>query len=310
MAIRSLKGFGRFLLRVWWEILDDNVMMMAAAVAFYTCLSLAPLVVLAVSIAGLLGGDAQSALTGQFQDVIGYEGADAVHDLIEQAEDDTPDLKKPLGLLGVIVLLFAASRVFAQLQLSMNLIWDVQGKPGRIIWQWLKKRLLSMAMLGAVGFLLLVSLILSAVISYLATRASARLPGGDAWIQAGNNVVSFIVFFFVFGAIFKFLPDVKIEWRDVWFGSAITTGLFVSGKYLISLYLGARAVTGAYGAAGALVVLLLWVYYSSVVLFVGAEITQVWARRHGGGLESDVPVEGVEVDEEAARETQREASGV
>ncbi len=292
MVWRHVRRLGRFLSKVVQETVADDVFMMAAAVAFYTCLSLAPLVVLLVWLGGFIGPEAQDALTDEFRAVVGFQGAEAVREIVERAREERPQFGTPLGFLGLLVLVYGATHVFIQLQHSMNMIWDVEPITGgkRILWDWIKKRLLSMAMICVVAFLLLVSLVLDAVIQYLAAGAAEIVPT-LAFARIANVAVSLLVFVLVFAGIFKFVPDVRIEWRDVWFGAAVTSILFIVGRSLISLYLARYSFTSTYGAAGAFVVLLLWVYYSAFTLFLGAELTQVWSRRRGRGLEPQIPAE-------------------
>lgn len=293
-----MRRLGNFLGKVLQETSDDSLFMMAAAVAFYTCLSLAPLVVLLVWLGGFIGPEAQDALTDEFRDVVGFQGAEAVREIVERAREERPQFGTPMGFLGLLVLVYGSTHVFIQLQVAMNMIWDVEPISGgkRIVWDWLKKRVASMAMVGVVAFMLLVSLVLDAVIQFFAAEAAEILPN-LAFARIANVVVSFLVFVLVFAGVFKFVPDVKVEWRDVWFGASITSGLFIVGRALLSYYLATYSFTSTYGAAGAFVVLLLWVYYSSFTLFLGAEVTQVWSRRHGRGLETQIPAE---IDQEEA----------
>jgi membrane protein len=178
------------------------------------------------------------------------------------------------------MLLFSASGVFAQLQSTMNKVWNVTPKPQNAIWDWLRKRLLSMGMVLSVAFILLASLVISAVIGMV-------LPGtGTLWnlVTAG---VSMLVFIVLFAMIFKFLPDVQIAWRDVWVGAVLTAVLFTVGKYAIGVYIGNSAVASSYGTAGSLIALLVWVYYSAVIVLFGAELTQVYATRYGSGIQPE-----------------------
>jgi membrane protein len=185
------------------------------------------------------------------------------------------------AVLGAIALLFGASGVFAQLQDSLNTIWEVQPKPGRGIRGMIRDRFLSFAMVLGIGFLLMVSLILSAVLAALGAWMSSVLPGPEILMQVAHFVISFGVIVLLFAAIFKLLPDVEIGWTDVWIGAIATSFLFTLGKYALGLYLGRSAVASAYGAAGSLVIVLLWVYYSAQILFLGAEFTQAYAHMYG-----------------------------
>lgn len=189
------------------------------------------------------------------------------------------------AVISIIVLFFGASGVFVQLQTSMNKIWNVKQKPDQGFLGILRVRLTSFTMVLGIGFLLMVSLILSTVIKAMSNFMSDQLPGTGAIWQTTDLVVSFIVITLLFAMIFKYLPDVKIKWSDVWFGAIITALLFTVGKYALSLYLGSTSFGSAYGAAGSVIVLLAWIYYSSLILFFGAEFTQVYARRSGTRIE-------------------------
>ena len=184
-------------------------------------------------------------------------------------------------VIGLVTLVFGATGVFVQLQVSLNAIWGVQQKPGRAIVLFIRDRVLSFSLILVVGFLLLVSLILTAAIAFVGTWFGGMVPGIEALIQLLNSLLSFAVTVLLFAMIFKFLPDAKIAWRDVWVGAVVTAALFTLGKFALGLYLGKSGVSSSYGASGSLIVLLLWVYYSSLILFFGAELTRVYANRFG-----------------------------
>jgi membrane protein len=180
-----------------------------------------------------------------------------------------------------VTLLFGASGVFGQLQVSLNRIWGVQPKPGRGILGVVQERILSFGFILVVGFLLLVSLILTAAISFVGQRFGELVPGMAVLAQLFNTIFSLVVITLLFAMMFKFLPDVRIAWRDVWVGAFITALLFSAGKFALGVYLGRSGVASSYGAAGSLIVLRVWVYYSSQIVFLGAEFTQVYANRFG-----------------------------
>lgn len=272
-----------FVKRLIAEIHDDDIGVLSAAVAFYTGLSIAPLMILFLWFGGFIGPGAQASLQHEVQDLIGPEGGRAIEMILSNARE-RPDLGNIASLVSAAVLVFAATGVFNQLQHAMNLIWDVRANPRKRLWGWLRKRLISLAMIASLGFLLVVSLILSAAIAFLGDSAAGGTEGATFLGQVSNTGASFLVFFLLFGALFKFLPDVRIAWRDVWIGASLTALFFVVGKHLIGLYLGRSTLSSSYGAAGTLIVFLLWVYYSALTMFFGAEVTQVWARRHGSGL--------------------------
>jgi membrane protein len=274
-----------------WQ--EDDVLELGAALSYYTVFSLAPLLFIAIAIAGLVyGRDAvQGRLVGEIQGLIGQQGAEAVQTMLAHTWR-----KGSSGLatvIGVVTILFGASGVFSQLQSSLNRIWEVTPRPSRGIRGLLKVRALSFGMVLGIGFLLLVSLIISAALTALSTYAIGLLPSLKVLFTVVGSVVSFAVVTLLFAMIFRFLPDAEISWRDVWVGSAVTALLFEIGKLLIGLYLGKSSVNSAYGAAGSLVVILLWVYYSSQILFFGAELTKAYASRHGSHVvpeEHAVPV--------------------
>ncbi len=263
------------------EWLDDHAARLGAALAFYSVLSLAPLLVIVLAIAALVFGEeaARGQLVAQIEDMVGTEGARAIQEIIAHAQK--PEAGILATVLGVVTLLFGAAGVFGQLQDALNTIWEIQSKPGRGIWGFLKARFFSFAMVLGTGFLLLVSLVLSAALAALGKYMTDALPGlGPVW-QVVNFGVSFGVITLLFALIFKVVPDVIIAWKDVWVGAALTALLFTLGKFLLGLYLGRSSVGSAYGAAGSLVVLVVWIYYSAQILFFGAEFTQVYAKRYG-----------------------------
>ena len=275
-------------LRAAWETVsaaaadwvEDKAAQMGAALAFYSVLSLAPLVVIALSIVALFfDADAAGAqFMTQIESMVGAEGAKAIGGMLESAEhqETTGGLA---AVLGIATLLFGASGVFGQLQEAMNTIWDVPAKKGGGIWGMIRSRFLSFAMVLGTGFLLLVSLLLSALIANVGQQVGRWWPGLEAISHLANEVATFLVITLLFAMMFKLLPDAKVAWRDVWVGALLTAVLFTVGKLLIGLYLGKSAVGSAYGAAGSLVVLLVWIYYSSQILFFGAELTHAIAER-------------------------------
>lgn len=267
----------------WFE---DRVSRMAAALAFYTVFSVAPILVIAIAVAGKIFGRqaAEHEVSRQLSGLMGRAAADAINTMIENA--NAPGSHGMLAtIISIILLIYGSTNVFTELQDSMNTVWEVKPKPGAS-WWWptVKDRLLSFALVMAIAFLLLVSLVIS-----------AALAGISTWMSAGSIVAyrimygtgSFVVFTAVFSAMFKILPDAKVKWRDVWLGGVITSSLFTLGKVLIGLYLARPSVSSVYGAAGSLAVLLIWVYFSSQILLIGAEFTHVWACRHGHHVKPD-----------------------
>lgn len=261
---------------------EDKVPRLGAALAFYTALSIAPLLVITLRTAAFFFGDeaARGEIERQTRDLIGEQGATAIQAMIENASK--PETGLTATILSVATLLFGASGVFGQLQDSLNTIWEVKPKPGRGVVGFLQDRFASFAMVMGIAFLLLVSLVLSAVLSFLGDYFSGtvfafNLFGG----QILNFVVSTGLFTVLFALMFKLLPDAKMAWRDVWLGGAVTAVLFSIGKVIIGLYLGHSSMASAYGVAGSFVVFLVWVYYSAQILFFGAELTQVYANKYG-----------------------------
>lgn len=268
----------------------DQAPRLAAALSYYMLFSLAPLLIIAVAVASLFFQQSQVSrqLFTQIAAVIGSKEAETIMSwLNNRAAGATGGVIATA--LGVAVLLFGASGTFSQLQDSLNAIWDVEAKKGRGVVEVIKDRLLSFAMVLVIGLLLMVSMILSAAIALIATYFSGLLPGSDVLLQAVEFIITFAIIALLFALIFKVLPDVRVTWRSALFGGLFTALLFNIGKLLIGLYLGKTSVASSYGAAGSLVVILLWLYYSAMILFFGAEFTQVHTRRTKPGIE---PVRG------------------
>lgn len=270
---------------------EDSASRLAAALAYYTTFSLAPLLVLVIAIAGLIGGReaAQSQTMAQVQDLLGVQGREFVQSMIENASQPATGLAATI--VGALSLLFGALGVFGELQNSLNTIWDVKPKPAQGLLDGVKRflldRLLSFAMVLGIGFLLLASLVLSAALSAVGKYIGSAWPLADLWLQLINFLVSFVVIMLLFAMIFKFLPEARIAWKDVWLGAAVTSILFSLGKFLIGFYLGRSSVGTTFGGAGSLAILLIWIYYSAQILFFGAEFTQVYANRYGSKIVPD-----------------------
>lgn len=263
---------------------NDKASRLAAALAYYTVFSLAPLLIIAIAIAGAVFGEeaARGEIVGQIQGLVGKEGAQFIETAIENASK--PEAGSIASLVSVVVLLFGASGLFAQLQDALNTIWEVQPKPELGLWAIIRARFLSFTMVLGVGFLLLVSLILSAGVAGLVNFFGHLLPGVSFLLQLTNFVLSFAVTTILFGLIYKVLPDAKIAWSDVWIGAIITSLLFSIGRFLLGLYLGNSSFGSTYGAAGSVVIILAWVNYAAQILFFGAEFTQVYARKFGSQI--------------------------
>ena len=282
--MQYLWNFYKITKRSILEFLDDDAMTQAAAVAFYTALSFAPLVLLVVTIGGLLGADTQARLVSSLQEQMGPEPAKAVQDVLENASDKSSAISLSL-FISIAVLIFSASGVFAQLQAALNRIWDVEAKPGAGVWGYVRKRLLSVGMIFGVLFILLVSMMFSAALGLILPEGTG--PVWQAVWRVVDFTISLLVYIGLFALIFKYLPDVRIGWREVIIGAIVTAILFAIGKWAIGLYLRTAGVGSSYGAAGSLVVLLVWVYYSAIILFLGAEVTESHAILAGRTIEPD-----------------------
>lgn len=267
------------------EFMADKATRLSAALAYYSVFSLAPLLIIAIAIAGAVFGEdaARGAIEYQLTDAIGGDAARVVQDMVKAAYLE--DKSVLMTVVGVAILLVTASVVFAQLKDAMNTVWGIDVKPGRAVKGFLKSRLLALSMVPVIGFLLLVSLGITTATATATNWLGNSLPVPGFIFQTLSLLVSLGVVTVLFALIFKILPDADIRWGDVWFGALITAVLFTIGKLLLGLYLGREGAASAYGAAGALILLLSWVYYSANILMLGAEFTQVYARRSGRRIE-------------------------
>lgn len=262
------------------EFGEDKAPRLGAALAYYTIFSIGPLLLIAVAMAGLFFGAeaAQGKISAELGKVFGAEMAKSLEQMVQAAAK--PKSGTIATIIGVITLMLGASGVFGQLKDALNTIWNVEKKKTSGIMGFIRERFLSMAMVLGIGFLLLVTLVLDTAIAAMGGYVS-RFVGGEAIAHVLSVVVSFLLATVLFAAIFRVLPDLKIAWRDVALGAVLTALLFVIGKWGLGIYLGKAAPGSAYGAAGSLVILLIWVYWSAQILFLGAEFTQVYARRFG-----------------------------
>jgi membrane protein len=278
----NLKVVGSLLGEVFHDWNEDKAPRLGAALAYYSVFSLAPLVVIAIGIAALVFDEqtARGGIVREIEETLGQPAARAIEDLMKHAQKSGQS-----GLataLGLVVLLFGASGVFIQLQDALNTIWKVTPKAGGGLWTMIRDRLLSFAVVLGTGFLLLVSLVVSAALAALSKfLTSAALPGGIFLWQVVTGLVSLAIITLLFALIYKVLPALRIAWKDVWIGAAVTALLFTGGKFLLGWYLGQGSTASAFGAAGSLVVILIWVYYSAQILLFGAEFTRVYAKRFG-----------------------------
>jgi membrane protein len=288
MSMR-LREAGTFLKDVGKKYIDDRGPRLGAALAFYTALSLSPLLLAIVAIAGLAFGEeaARGELVGELGAVVGPEGASVLEQLVARSAATSDGVVA--GVIALVVLVFGASGVFAELQSALNTIWQVPGRKAEGgIWTMVRQRLWSFSLVCGTAFLLLTSLVVSAVLSAVNDRIADWIPGMGLLVQVVNFFLTFALLTLLFAMIFKWLPDTDLAWADVWLGAAVTAALFSIGKYLIGLYLGQAAVGSAYGAAGAFVVLLAWIYWSSQILLFGAVLTFVYAKRYGHGVAPEV----------------------
>lgn len=267
---------------------DDNGLKLSASLAYYTIFSVAPLLILILALAGIfLGSQATSASDRLYHQISHYVGADAgkqIQDIIKNLQFSG---KSGLALIsGIVTLLIGASSIFLEIQDSLNIIWRVKAKPKRGWLKILQNRFLSFSLIVSLGFLLLASLLVNIIVNAISGKISHFLPAiTERLIEVINLGISFIVIATLFGIIFKVLPDVKIKWRDVRSGAVFTAILFMVGQFLISIYLKYSAQGSAYGAAGSLIVLLVWIYYTAAILYIGAEFTQVYAEAKGSHIE-------------------------
>lgn len=263
----------------------DNAPRLAAALAFYTAFSIAPLLVLVIAIAGFILGHqaAQGHLVNEIGDLVGANAAQLIQEIIKNASKQGNNIVATI--IGAVTLLVGATGVFAELQNDFDIIWHVKPKPEKGLWSFIRSRVLSFGMILVLGFLLLVSLVISAFLSSLGVYVIHLTTKAQILLQIINVLISIVVIAFLFAMIFKFLPDVSIKWRDVWIGSVVTAILFSIGKVLIGLYLGKSTIASSYGAAGSLAILLLWVYYSAQILFFGAEFTRAEVNMRGARIE-------------------------
>jgi membrane protein len=278
MNLRAIFNLLKASVQAW---VKDNAARLGAALSYYTIFALPPLFIIVIFIASLVLDEhaVRSGLLDQVGGLIGKNGTKAIGSALNATNPHTTGLVA--SIVAVVTLILTATGLFIELQSDLNTIWHVEQKPGQGIWGFIKLRLLSFAMVVGIGFLLLVSLVVSTALAALGQYFTNLAPGLKALWHVVNLLVSFGVITVLFAMILKVLPDVKVPWRDVWLGAGLTSILFTLGKTLLGLYLGKNSTVTAYGAAGSLVLILLWVYYSGQILFLGAEFTKVFATRYG-----------------------------
>lgn len=279
---RKLRLLGDLVMQSVKSWSDDYAPSMGAALAYYTIFSLAPLLLIVISIAGFVYGEeaARGAIFGQLAGLVGPEGATAVQGLLKTV--NKPGESIVATIIGIATLLLGATTVFGELQDALNRIWRAPTERQYTgIWKMVRRRMLAVGMILGLGFLLIVSLVLSAVLAALGTWMGPAFVGWELLLHVVNFVIGFVVITALFAMIYKIMPRVNIPWRDVWLGAAVTALLFSIGKFLIGLYLGRSSVASGFGAAGSLVVLLVWIYYSTQIFLLGAEFTWVYANTYG-----------------------------
>jgi membrane protein len=281
-----LKGLWKVLMATFSGFSNDNGLKLSASLAYYTIFSIAPLLILILSLAGIfLGPDsASNRLYSQIDQYVGAEAAKQIQDIIKNLQFSG---KSGIALVsGIVTLLIGASSIFLEIQDSLNMIWRVKAKPKKGWLKMLQNRFLSFSLIVSLGFLLLASLLVNIIVNAISSKISHFLPSiTERLIELVNLGISFVIIATLFGIIFKFLPDVKIKFKDVRSGALFTAVLFMLGQFLISLYLKYSAQGSAYGAAGSVIVLLVWIYYTAAILYIGAEFTQVFAEANCSTIE-------------------------
>jgi membrane protein len=267
--------------------IEDEALSRGAAIAFYTVTSIAPILLIVVAVAGLVFGReaAQGAITAQLGGLMGQQTADVLQSAVASAGEKSAGVLATI--IGIVTLIATASGVFGEMQSALNAIWKAKPE-GTTVSRLIRARAASLGLVAALGFLLIVSLVVSAGLTAFGNYLDSILPFGKVILSASNTVISVALISVLFAAIYKILPDRHLEWRDVIVGAVVTAILFTIGKSLIGWYIGSSAVASTYGAAGGLIVLLLWVYYSAQIFLLGAEFTKVYANRHGS--KQDAPV--------------------
>lgn len=302
-ARQSASSWMSLLKQTYRDWVDDKAQRLGAALAYYSIFSLAPLLVVALAVAGLFfdADQVYLELDNQLSQLLGSEAAEAIQEMLRAAQK--PARGALATAVGLVVLLWGASGVFSQLQDALNTIWEVKPKPGRGILGTIESRFLSFTMVLGTGFLLLISLVLTTAIQAVGNWSSEAM-GGPEWVFQGLNIAgSFLLASLLFAMIFKFVPDAIIQWRDVWIGAAVTGALFVAGKWAIGLYLARGDIGSAFGSAASFVLVLVWIYYSAQILFLGAEFTQAFAAMYGSRVTPSA-------DAEPATEVERAKQGL
>ena len=281
----TAKKIGYLFKETFIEFIDDNAMKLGAALSYYTIFSLPPLLIIILSLCGyVFGAEAVNGeIFGQINGLVGNDAALQIQETIKNVRLTNGNMF--ITSIGVIVLLIGASGVFSEIQGSINYIWGIKAKPKRGLIKFIKNRLMSFSMIGSVGFLLLVGLIVNSLMDILSKRLGAYFPQDTIYLfYVINLLIVFIIITLLFTVIFKTLPDGKVVLSDCVIGASFTAFLFLIGKFAIGVYLGSSAVASVYGAAGSVILILVWVYYSAIILYFGAEFTKVYAHTHGQNI--------------------------
>ena len=278
--LKTVKSIWGMAVETVYDFIEDGALSRGAAIAYYTVVSIGPVLLICIAIAGLAFGEeaAQGAIVDQLRGLMGDQAAELIQTTIRSANNRSSGILATI--IGIVALIVTASGVFGEMQVALNAIWKAE-PPKAVLTGILKARMASLGLVATLGFLLLVSLVLSAVLHAVSTYVNGVMPGATTILTALNFAVSLAMVSALFGAIYKILPDRQLGWRDVGVGAVVTALLFTIGKTLIGLYIGSSSVASSYGAAGALVVILVWIYYSSQIFLLGAEFTKVWASHHG-----------------------------
>lgn len=282
---QKLRSFYKFLKQVISEFVGDNVLKYSASLAYYTILSLAPLLVIVLFLCGsVFGKDAISGqLYSEINGMVGSEAAIEIQNAIAKIHLSNDNVFATS--IGAIILIIGATGIFSEMQDSLNKIWGLRTKTRKVWWKLVVDRLISFSLILSLGFVLMVSLALNAVVAALSTKIGILFAGmGETVLLFIDNLISLLITTVLFGTIFKVLPDAKIRWKDVMIGALITSFLFMLGKYGIGLYLGTSKLASIYGAAGSVMIIMIWVYYSSAILYLGAVFTKVYATNYGGKI--------------------------
>jgi membrane protein len=267
------------------EFLDDNAIKLSAALAYYTIFALPPLLIIIITICGFFFGEeaVTGQLYGQIDGLVGRDAAIQIQGAIKNVELSGSNVF--VTIFGVIMLLMGASGVFAEIQSSINYIWGLRAKPNKGLKKFIQNRIMSFSMIVSLGFLLIVSLMVNTVLDMVNSRLKLYFPESTVYLfYVLNSIIVLGIITLLFAIIFRTLPDGKIKWRDACLGAACTAVLFMIGKFVIGYYLGNSTIGSIYGAAGSVIIILVWVYYSSIILYFGAEFTKVYAKKYGGDI--------------------------